>query len=71
MDGGTKPLSEKKFFKARFKDKVAEFHSALRGEENEEAMERLVALEQDARTDIVIHVNKLKEGWDVTNLYTI
>jgi type III restriction enzyme len=34
-------------------------------------MERLVALEQDARTDIVIHVNKLKEGWDVTNLYTI
>ena len=34
-------------------------------------MERLVALEQDARTEIVIHVNKLKEGWDVTNLYTI
>jgi type III restriction enzyme len=30
-----------------------------------------VALEKDGRTEIVIHVNKLKEGWDVTNLYTI
>jgi type III restriction enzyme len=59
------------FFKGRFKDRVAEVHSAQRGEESEEAMERLVALEQDGRTEIVIHVNKLKEGWDVTNLYTI
>jgi type III restriction enzyme len=59
------------FFKARFKDKVAEVHSAQRGEESEEAMERLLALEKDGRTEIVIHVNKLKEGWDVTNLYTI
>ena len=64
-------IESEKFFQGRFKEKVAEVHSALRGEENEEAMERLVALEQDARTDIVIHVNKLKEGWDVTNLYTI
>jgi type III restriction enzyme len=59
------------FFRGRFKDKVAEVHSALRGEESEEATQRLVALEQDGRTEIVIHVNKLKEGWDVTNLYTI
>src|SRR5215469_7295887 len=59
------------FFKARFKGKVAEVHSALRGDESEEATERLVALEKDGRTEIVIHVNKLKEGWDVTNLYTI
>ena len=48
-----------------------EVHSAQRGEESEEAMQRLVALEHDGRTEIVIHVNKLKEGWDVTNLYTI
>ena len=34
-------------------------------------MQRLVALEKDGSTEIVIHVNKLKEGWDVTNLYTI
>lgn len=59
------------FFGGRFKGKVAEVHSALRGEETEDAMARLVALEHDARTEIVIHVNKLKEGWDVTNLYTI
>ena len=28
-------------------------------------------MRRDGRTEIVIHVNKLKEGWDVTNLYTI
>ncbi len=28
-------------------------------------------LETSPDTEIVIHVNKLKEGWDVTNLYTI
>jgi len=64
-------IESEDFFKGRFKGKVAEVHSALRGEESEEATARLVALEKDARTDIVIHVNKLKEGWDVTNLYTI
>ena len=64
-------IESEQFFNGRFKDKVAEVHSALRGEESDGAMERLVALEQDGRTEIVIHVNKLKEGWDVTNLYTI
>ena len=64
-------IESDKFFRERFKGKVAEVHSALRGEESEEAMQRLLALETDGRTEIVIHVNKLKEGWDVTNLYTI
>jgi type III restriction enzyme len=64
-------MESENFFKGRFKDRVAEVHSAQRGEESEEAMQRLVALEKDGRTEIVIHVNKLKEGWDVTNLYTI
>ena len=64
-------VESEQFFKGRFKGKVAEVHSNLRGEESEEAMQRLVALERDGRTEIVIHVNKLKEGWDVTNLYTI
>ncbi len=59
------------FFEGRFKDKVIEVHSAQRGEESEEALTRLIALEHDGRTEIVIHVNKLKEGWDVNNLYTI
>ncbi|OYV15603.1 MAG: hypothetical protein CG439_2475 [Methylococcaceae bacterium NSP1-2] len=33
---------------------------------------RLLAVEShDEPTEVVIHVNMLKEGWDVTNLYTI
>ncbi len=59
------------FFGGRFKDRVLVVHSNKTGAESDEAMERLVALEHDGRTDIVIHVNKLKEGWDVTNLYTL
>lgn len=59
------------FFLGRYKGRVIRVDSALRGEESEEATSRLVALEHDGATEIVIHVNKLKEGWDVTNLYTI
>ena len=50
-------------------------HVAVDGslEQEEEAMiERLLIVEHtDEPTEIVIHVNMLKEGWDVTNLYTI
>ena len=59
------------FFGGRYKGKVIEVHSKTSGIESDEASERLLALEKDGQTDIVIHVNKLKEGWDVTNLYTI
>jgi type III restriction enzyme len=35
-------------------------------------VEQLLAIERaDNPTEIVVHVDKLKEGWDVTNLYTI
>jgi type III restriction enzyme len=64
-------IESDEFFQGRFKGKVIEVHSAQTGQESEEAMARLVELETDTRTEIVIHVNKLKEGWDVTNLYTI
>ncbi len=38
----------------------------------EETIEKLLKVESpDEPTEIVIHVNMLKEGWDVTNLYTI
>ena len=69
--GIKKYIESEEFFAARFKGKVIEVHSNQTGQESDEAMARLVALETDARTEIVIHVNKLKEGWDVTNLYTI
>lgn len=59
------------FFNGAYKDLVIEVHSKLSGEESDDAVARLVGLETDARTEIVIHVNKLKEGWDVTNLFTI
>lgn len=59
------------FFGGDFRGRVAEVHSNQGAEESNEAMERLVKLEHEDETDIVIHVNKLKEGWDVTNLFTI
>lgn len=64
-------LASDDFFNAAYRGRVIEVHSNQTGEESNEAMARLVSLEHDAQTDIVIHVNKLKEGWDVTNLYTI
>lgn len=59
------------FFEGRYRGKVIEVHSNQSGDESDEAMQRLLAVEHDQDTEIVIHVNKLKEGWDVTNLYTI
>ncbi|MEE4540174.1 MAG: DEAD/DEAH box helicase family protein [Erythrobacter sp.] len=59
------------FFGGAYRGRVAEVHSNQGAEESNEAMERLVKLEHEDETDIVIHVNKLKEGWDVTNLFTI
>jgi len=60
------------FFEGRYADKVMEIHSAQTGSEKEENIAQLLTLEKpDNRIEIVIHVNMLKEGWDVTNLYTI
>src|SRR3989339_1987275 len=55
-----------------FKGKVIEIHTKLRGDEADENIEKLILLEHpDNPVEIVIHVNMLKEGWDVTNVYTI
>lgn len=61
------------FFDGRYRDRVITVHSNQRGEERDETVERLLSVERpsDTPTEIVIHVNMLKEGWDVTNLYTI
>jgi type III restriction enzyme len=59
------------FFAGRYAGKVAEIHSKLTGDESDENAQRLLNIERDGQTEIVIHVNKLKEGWDVSNLYTI
>lgn len=59
------------FFDGRYKGRVIEIHSKLTGEESDENAQRLLNIEKGGDTDIVIHVNKLKEGWDVSNLFTI
>jgi len=65
-------IASKGFFEGRYADKVMEIHSAQRGAEKDENIEKLLSLEDpDNEIEIVIHVNMLKEGWDVTNLYTI
>ncbi len=57
------------FFEARYADKVIQVDSSVK---EEETVEKLLTVEQnDNPVQIVIHVNMLKEGWDVTNLYTI
>lgn len=60
------------FFGGRYKEKVITVHSNQRGVESDETIARLLAVEDPAEpTEIVVHVDKLKEGWDVRNLYTI
>lgn len=60
------------FFAGRYKDKVIQVDSSRAGAEEDEMVRRLLAVESSEEpTEIVIHVNMLKEGWDVTNLYTI
>ncbi len=60
------------FFGGAYKDKAIQVDSSQSGEEKEENIARLLRVEHaDEPTEIVIHVNMLKEGWDVTNLYTI
>ncbi len=60
------------FFEGRYKGKIIQVDSSKSGAAEEEMITRLLAVEnQDEPTEVVIHVNMLKEGWDVTNLYTI
>lgn len=55
-----------------YKNKTIIVHSKQRGAESDENLRRLLEVEDaDNNVEIVIHVNMLKEGWDVNNLYTI
>ena len=65
-------IQSEQFFKGYYKDKVIQVDSSKTGAEEDEMVSRLLAVESpEEPTEIVIHVNMLKEGWDVTNLYTI
>ena len=65
-------LESDNFYNGRYQGKVIQVDSSKSGKDEEEMIERLLAVESvDEPTEIVIHVNMLKEGWDITNLYTI
>jgi len=65
-------MQSESFFEGRYKTKVIQVDSSKTGAEEDEMIERLLKVEStNEPTEIVIHVNMLKEGWDVTNLYTI
>jgi type III restriction enzyme len=60
------------FFQGQYKGKVIEVHSRSTGQEKDDVVQQLLSVENPANPiEIVVHVNMLKEGWDVTNLYTI
>lgn len=67
-----KAVESDDFFEGRYKGKVITVHSNQRGEEKDETVEQLLSVEDPKNPiEVVIHVNMLKEGWDVTNLYTL
>lgn len=60
------------FFDGKYKNKTIIVHSNQKGSEREENVQKLLEVEKfDNPVEIVVHVNILKEGWDVNNLYTI
>lgn len=63
-------VNSDQFYDGQFKGKVLQIDSSTRKQDDIER--RFIALEAPENVvEIVIHVNMLKEGWDVTNLYTI
>ncbi len=60
------------FFNGYYKNKVLFINSTQGKSEKDENIEKLLLLEHEFNPiEIVVHVNMLKEGWDVNNLYTI
>jgi type III restriction enzyme len=65
-------IESEKFFAGRYKGRVIQVDSSQTGAQEELMIEKLLKVEDAGEpTEIVIHVNMLKEGWDVNNLYTI
>lgn len=60
------------FRDGKYKYKTIKIESKMSGVESETNTKLLLDVEKaDNPIEIVIHVNMLKEGWDVNNLYTI
>ena len=61
-----------RFGDGHYKDKTIIVHSKLKSAESDANLKLLLDVEKpENEVEIVIHVNMLKEGWDVNNLYTI
>lgn len=62
-------VTSDEFYDGEFKEKTLQIDSTSK---TDEQVEQLLTLEKpDNSIEIVIHVDMLKEGWDVSNLYTI
>jgi len=60
------------FRNGEYREKTIVVHSKQKGSETEAHTRLLLDVENPENpVEIVIHVNMLKEGWDVNNLYTI
>ena len=63
-------LIENRIYDGKYKGKVLQIDSSTK--KNDEIDQQFVSLESpNNQIEVVVHVNMLKEGWDVTNLYTI
>ena len=68
----TQYLGSNDFYRGRYAGKVLQVDSSQTGVAEEKMVEYLLEVEKPENPiEIVVHVNMLKEGWDVTNLYTI
>lgn len=65
-------VTSDEFRNGAYKYKTIIVHSKQKGSESQANTEMLLSVEKNTNPiEVVIHVNKLKEGWDVNNLYTI
>jgi len=65
-------IKSDEFRNGAYRNKTITVHSKQKGAETEANTRLLLGVENpDNPVEIVIHVNMLKEGWDVNNLYTI
>jgi type III restriction enzyme len=63
-------INSNEFYEGEYRDKVLQIDSTTKKDGGIE--EQFLGLESpENQIEVVIHVNMLKEGWDVPNLYTI
>ena len=65
-------IEDSSFFGGQYCGKVLVVHSEVKAEAEEKMVRNLLQVENTENPiEIVIHVNMLREGWDIVNLYTM